>query len=130
MDHSKSSSRLEVTRALAGLGKDRPRSRAFAPRGDLTAVRTILEKVLNRRGLGERVQRYEFMQHWDKIVGGALAAVCKPEYLSNKTLVVRVLNSGWAQELAFLKPIVIQKVCGYLPKGKGIEDVVFRVGPL
>lgn len=107
---------------------DRPR--AFRPRGDLTAVRGILNKVLARKGLAAKVSKYEFIMHWPEIVGPAFVTVSKPECILKDTLVVRVISSGWAQEMGFVKPILLQKLARYLPPGQSVREVTFRVGPL
>jgi predicted nucleic acid-binding Zn ribbon protein len=107
---------------------DRPR--AFRPRGDLTAVRGILNKILARKGLAAKVSKYEFIMHWPEIVGPAFVTVSKPECILKDTLIVRVISSGWAQEMGFVKPILLQKLARYLPPGQSVREVTFRVGPL
>lgn len=106
------------------------RQRAFRPRSDLTAVRGILQKVLARKGLAAKASKYEFILHWPEIVGPAFVTVSKPECILKDTLVVRVISSGWAQEMGFVKPILLQKLARYLPPGQSVREVTFRVGPL
>jgi predicted nucleic acid-binding Zn ribbon protein len=83
---------------------------------------------LAHKGLDKKIERYEFILHWHEIVGESLARISKPECIHNRTLIVRVVHSTWAQELAFMKPVLIQKVIPYLRKGDSIDDIVFRVG--
>jgi predicted nucleic acid-binding Zn ribbon protein len=66
--------------------------------------------------------------HWGEIVGESLARISKPECILNKTLMVTVTHSTWAQELAFMKPVLMQKVRPYLKRGDVIDDIVFRIG--
>ncbi len=104
--------------------------RIFRKRGDLTAVRGILQKVLAHRGLADKVSRYEFVMHWEEIVGSAFASVSKPDCVLKNTLVIKVISPGWAQEMGFLKPILLQKIARFMPSGQAVTDVTFRVGPL
>jgi hypothetical protein len=106
------------------------RMQKFRAPSDLLLVKSILAKALARRGLEKKVERYEFILHWKEIVGESLAIVCKPECLSRNTLVVRVINSGWAQEIGFMKPLILQRLSKYLPAGDLVDDISFRVGPL
>ncbi len=97
---------------------------------DLTNVKSILSKVLSHRGMDKRVERYEFILHWHSIVGSRLAEVTKPDCIRNKTLIVNTLHSVWAQELTFMKPMLLQKLSHYLKPGDVVTDMVFRVGEI
>jgi predicted nucleic acid-binding Zn ribbon protein len=99
-------------------------------RTDLTLIKGILAKALAGKGLDKKIERYEFILHWDKIVGEKLAEVSKPEYISRKTLIVRVLHPVWAQEFTFMKAMLLRKLAPYLKRGDIVEDMIFRVGPL
>ena len=103
------------------------RRRAGAPT-DLTRIKAILSKALAHKGLDKKIERYEFILHWQEIVGETLARISKPECIVNRTLIVRVVHSTWAQELAFMKPVLIQKVTPYLKRGDMLDDIVFRIG--
>jgi hypothetical protein len=105
-----------------------PRRRRPGVSTDLTRIKGILSKALAHKGLDKKIERYEFILHWQEIVGESLARISKPECIVNKALIVRVVHSTWAQELAFMKPVLIQKVIPYLKKGDMINDIVFRVG--
>lgn len=94
---------------------------------DLTKVRSILSKVLSHRGLDKRVERYEFILHWQAIVGKRLAEVSKPECIVNKQLIVNVLHPAWAQELTMIKPVVLESLAEFLKPGDVVRDIHFRV---
>lgn len=106
------------------------RRRAAGVATDLTNVKSILSKVLSHRGMDKRVERYEFILHWHSIVGSRLAEVTKPDCIRNKTLIVNTLHSVWAQELTFMKPMLLQKLSHYLKPGDVVTDMVFRVGEI
>lgn len=97
---------------------------------DLTLIKGILAKALAGKGIDKKIERYEFVLHWDKIVGEKLAEVSKPDYISRKTLIVRVLHPVWAQEFTFMKGTLLRKLAPYLKRGDVVEDMIFRVGPL
>ena len=99
-------------------------------RTDLTLIKGILAKALAGKGIDKKIERYEFILHWDKIVGEKLAEVSKPDYISRKTLIVRVLHPVWAQEFAFMKMSLLRKLAPHLKRGDVVEDMIFRVGPL
>ncbi len=97
---------------------------------DLTLIKGILAKALAGKGIDKKIERYEFVLHWDKIVGEKLAEVSKPDYISRKTLIVRVLHPVWSQEFTFMKATLLRKLAPYLQRGDVVEDMIFRVGPL
>lgn len=97
---------------------------------DFTRIKGILAKALAHKGIDKKIERYEFILHWDKIVGERLAEVSRPEYISRRVLLVRVLHPVWAQEFTFMKSSLLIKLAPYLKSGDVVEDMIFRVGPL
>lgn len=106
------------------------RRRRAGVRTDFTRIKGILAKALAHKGIDKKIERYEFILHWDKIVGERLAEVSKPEYISRRVLLVRVLHPVWAQEFTFMKSSLLIKLAPYLKAGDVVEDMIFRVGPL
>lgn len=105
------------------------RRRRSAARTDLTLIKGILAKALAGKGIDKKIERYEFVLHWEKIVGERLAEVSKPDYISRRTLIVRVLHPVWAQEFAFMKMNLLRQLAPYLVRGDVVDDMIFRVGP-
>jgi predicted nucleic acid-binding Zn ribbon protein len=103
------------------------RRKRIGIRSDLTKVKGILSKVLSHRGLDKRVERYEFILHWPEIVGERLAEVSRPEYIRNRALIVNVIHPVWAQELAMIKPVLLESLAKYLKPGDIVQDMVFRI---
>lgn len=112
------------------LAKGHFRRRQRGVKTDLTLIKGILSKALAHKGIDKKIERYEFILEWGKIVGAKLAEVSKPEYISRRTLIVRVLHPVWAQEFAFMKPNLLRQLAPYLKRGDVVDDMVFRVGPL
>lgn len=104
------------------------RRRRVGVRTDLTLVKGILSKALSIKGLDRKIERYGFILHWKEIVGEGLAAVCKPECISGKTLLLRVAHSAWAQEITFQKPVILQRLRPFLRRGDFVDDIVCRLG--
>jgi predicted nucleic acid-binding Zn ribbon protein len=94
---------------------------------DLTKAKGVLSKVLAFRGLDKKIERYGFVLQWEKIVGTRLAEVTRPEFIRNRTLIVSVLHSTWAQELTMMKPTLIRSLAHYLQPGDIVRDMVFQV---
>lgn len=106
------------------------RRRRPGVRTDFTRIKGILAKALAHKGIDKKIERYEFILHWDQIVGERLAEVSKPEYISRRVLLVRVVHPVWAQEFTFMKSSLLIKLAPYLKSGDVVEDMIFRVGPL
>ena len=93
-----------------------------------TAVQSILKAVLKRHGLDEKIARYGFVAKWPEIVGEDVAKRSRPERFRGRTLVVRVTDSVWAQELSFHKKTIITRLKRHLAKNQQLDDIVFVVG--
>lgn len=87
----------------------------------------ILARVLKRHGLDEKLAKYQFVQYWPQIVGKAIAERAMPEAIRNKTLVVRVESSAWAQELSFQKIVIKNRLNKFLGAEQAINDIHFYV---
>lgn len=92
------------------------------------SVADILESTFKHLHISKQLKKYESFQHWPEVVGDDLAKVAYPEKISgNKILVVRVLNSTWAQELTFKKNEILEKM-NNLSNNVYLEDVRFLIG--
>jgi len=73
-----------------------------------------LELVI-RKGLGRR--QWEFIllaQAWEDVVGRRAAVHCMPAWIKKDVLWGYVDSSSWMQELTFMKPDILQKVCQHV----------------
>ena len=96
-------------------------------RSDPALVKKTLSGILAKYNLDKAFAKYEFVLHWPDIVGAEIAKRTKPECIRNKTLVVAVVNSAWAQELSFNKAMILQRLKGRLSDPDIITDVSFYV---
>ncbi|NDC38220.1 MAG: DUF721 domain-containing protein [Proteobacteria bacterium] len=97
------------------------------------AAGKILSLALKRYGLDKEVAKYEFVLHWRSIMGALIADRTRPEAIQGSTLVVRVSNPQWAQELAFQKEIILGRLNRFLKDSHAtaeVDDVRFVVGDI
>lgn len=105
----------------------------FRPKAQPKVVKDLLRSTLSRFGIDEQVSKYQFVLDWDKIVGPEIASRSKPHSLERGVLVVRVVNSEWAQELVFQKDVILSRLAKYsLVAGDTetarVTDIRFVVG--
>lgn len=74
------------------------------------SIQSVLDRYLKESGLEEPVRRYRTLQDWPEIVGKTIAAVTRPERISNGKLFIRVENDAWRNELVFYKKEIIEKI--------------------
>jgi predicted nucleic acid-binding Zn ribbon protein len=87
---------------------------------------TALKKALERHGLKEAVSRHSIVSLWPKIVAEGIARHAKAEKIVGSTLYVAVDSSGWMNELAAVKHVLLQKVNSHLERGIApITDIRF-----
>ena len=91
-------------------------------------VRGILGNTLEKYGLDKQLARYQFVLRWPEVVGPEIAKRARPECLRNKTLVVRVSNSAWAQELSFQRHVLLHRLKKLLDDPDMITDITFVTG--
>lgn len=82
-------------------------------------ISQTLQKVLTARGLSGRLGIYRVIGRWDSVVGTVIARHAQPHSIRGKKLTVQVDSPVWMQQLALLKPDLIEKV----NKGLGPETV-------
>jgi len=94
-----------LTRSMAAGG--------FRPKAEPKVVKELLRSTLSRFGIDEKVSRYQFVLDWEKIVGPEIASRSRPHSLERGVLVIRVVNSEWAQELAFQRELLLSRLARY-----------------
>jgi len=85
-------------------------------------VGDVLRDYLSRSGFAERLKQAGVVEEWPAIVGDKIAAISKPEAVTQDgTLFVRVTSAPWMQELQLLTPELLKR----LGKTK-IKRIVWR----
>ena len=88
----------------------------------VTRVGDVLKRYLARAGFGERLQQATVVEDWPKIVGDKIAAISRPEAVTQDgTLFVRVTSAPWMQELQLLTPELLKRL-----RATKIKRIVWR----
>ena len=93
-----------------------------------TPLAQVLEKMLEKKGLGGKLAQYALFEEWEKIVGASLAAKTEPLKIQGHQLVIGVEHSTWIQELQFMKPKLLEKIREMFPETT-IKDLRFSLAP-
>ena len=97
-------------------------------RAPVTAA-SLVGSALQKYGLSDAVNRYEFVDHWPEIVGEGLADKTFPEGLQADALVVRVPSSVWAQEMSLYKNVILERLKAFTtPGAREVRDLRFTIG--
>jgi predicted nucleic acid-binding Zn ribbon protein len=84
--------------------------RHFFPRRRGEAVGGILQRTLDRHGLGRRLDRHVPAAVWAEAVGADLAARAQPTVLSAGTLHVLVQDHRWRDQMDAAREMIIERV--------------------
>ena len=100
-----------------------PYKRNLAPQG----VASVLATALRRAGVDKQLNRYQFVLHWKEIVGEDIARFARPDCIQDGALVIKVMNSAWAQELSFHRETILSRLKKYTNPSSQIRDLIFQV---
>lgn len=103
----------------------RSRSRPSMPRP--CRVGTLLQELLARGGMEEKLREYRAWEVWDAVVGPQIAAHARPAKIRNQTLEVRVDQPVWMQQLQLMKPKILARLNEELGE-EAIADIYWRRG--
>lgn len=97
------------------------------------AIKSVLGDILERAGLKAAVDRQRVIVEWPQIVSPAIARHATAERVSGPILHVATDSSVWMNELAAIKPVLLEKVNACLAPGPPLfTDIRFvqrsRVG--
>lgn len=95
----------------------------------LTPLASALDNLAQRFGLSGRLLEHRLQRQWTAIVGQHVATHTQPEAIRFKKLYVIVDSSVWVQQLAFLKPSLIESV-NSAAGHPIVADIVLRVGEI
>jgi len=96
--------------------------------GDPAAISAILEKVLGKDDVTRRkMDEHRALAGWPTLVGPVVARHSQAERFRGTTLVVRVGDPLWLQQLHFVKRELLTKLQQTFPR-LGITEIFFRRG--
>jgi predicted nucleic acid-binding Zn ribbon protein len=88
----------------------------------------VVQGLLKKLGLQERVRQSAISANWPEIVGAAVAKHAQPVSFRNGTLVVTVDHPVWLQELErYHKALLLQKLRQHLGADT-VRNLIFRIG--
>lgn len=103
----------------------RPGSRR---RGRPEPIADTLDGVLERLGLARAVERHDVFREWEQRVGPEIARVARAHRVDGETLIVRVENSAWLNELSLRQNELLQRLNAGRRETK-IGRLIFRLDP-
>jgi hypothetical protein len=90
-------------------------------------VGSLINDLLEKRGLEDKVREYRTWQIWDETVGPQIAARARPVRIRDGVLEIRVDQPIWMQQLQLMKPKILTRLNERL--GGGIlKDIFMRRG--
>lgn len=110
--------------------RSRSRGPVAVAKTSFEGIEAVLKSALHQYGIDEDIARYRFVNHWSEIVGESIAQRTRPECIRNGQLVVRVVDSTWAQELSFRREAILKRLQRFLGADETVTDVRFYVGAL
>ena len=93
----------------------------------LTPIASALGDIAQRFGLSVKLLEHRLQRQWPVIVGEHVAAHTRPESIRFKKLSVIADSSVWVQQLAFLKPSLLESI-NTAAGSPIVTDIVLRVG--
>ncbi|MFC2159855.1 DUF721 domain-containing protein [Actinomycetota bacterium] len=82
-------------------------------------IGSIIGSVVDKMELNKKLRVSNIFNHWEDIMGPAIAKKSKPQKLVRKTLYVSVTTSTWANELSLMSEKLIEKINSFTG-----EDIV------
>jgi hypothetical protein len=94
---------------------------------NLSPLASILDDIAQRFGLSVRLLEHRLQRQWPAIVGEHVAAHTRPESIRFKKPYVITDSSVWVQQLAFLKPSLLESI-NTAAGSPIVTDIVLRIG--
>ncbi|MBI2844347.1 MAG: DUF721 domain-containing protein [Armatimonadetes bacterium] len=79
-------------------------------RKEFSAVSDLVKAGLERLGLAGAVKERSAVEVWEEVVGHETASVTRVERVREGVMYVTCRDSIWAQELHFLRPVIVRKL--------------------
>ena len=98
----------------------------------LTSVSHVLQHLISQYGLEGPLAEHRLREHWVDVVGNQIAGHAQPDKIRFRKLYLSVDSPAWMQELAFLRPTLLEKVNAALRRFKAgfhIQEVILQLGP-
>jgi len=87
-------------------------------------IGNLVERMFDRLGIAEKVERASVVANWEDLVGAPIARVACPVRVQGDTLFVEVESASWRMELSMMRPQLMRKLNAGKRRGR-IERIVF-----
>ncbi|MBT3208114.1 MAG: DUF721 domain-containing protein [Bacteroidetes bacterium] len=94
-------------------------------RNNTVAVKSIVEEILQKNKLDNKLKEVRLIKNWEFIVGKIVANATTNLYIKNRCLFIHLSSSVVRSELQMLQTTVIEAVNKYAGE-KIVEKVVLR----
>lgn len=95
--------------------------------GDPQRLADVVSEYVDERGWSTTVTAAGVVGRWEAIVGGDIAAHCRPESLVAGELVVAAESTAWATQLRLLQTTLLARIAAEV--GSGVVTRVVVRGP-
>ena len=98
-------------------------------RSALDALSGIIGLVANRKGWHDRFSRARLWDIWEEVTGPEISKSAWPDRFQGKdTIIIKVSDSIWMQQLSFIKHQILEKLNASLPEKTRFKDMRFELG--
>jgi hypothetical protein len=95
--------------------------------GDITHIREVVDAIFAAPSYPIDFEDMKLWKIWDGVVGKQIANHAQPSSIKRGTLVVKVSDSVWLQELGF-RAHEIKKMINHALQKEAIKKIRFKVG--
>jgi predicted nucleic acid-binding Zn ribbon protein len=96
-------------------------------RREITHIREVVEAIFAAPGCPVDLEDMKLWKLWDGLVGPEVASHARPSSIKRGTLVVKVSDSVWLQDLEFRAYEIRERINGALQR-EAVRKIRFRVG--
>jgi hypothetical protein len=108
-------------------GKNKARRLTRKRQGDLSHIREVVDAIFAAPNYPIDFEDIKLWKLWDEVVGRQVADHARPSSIKRGTLVVKVSDSVWLQELEFRAYEIKERINRALQK-EAIKKIRFKVG--
>ncbi|MGQ9745310.1 MAG: DUF721 domain-containing protein [Dissulfurimicrobium sp.] len=88
----------------------------------------ILRAAFVHNGWNNRLQRADVWRSWEDVAGREIALHAWPERFQGDTLIVKVSDSIWMQQLSFIKHEILGRLNARFPARLQFKNIRFELG--
>ncbi len=86
----------------------------------------VINELISDLNIKKNIRKFNIFNHWSEIVGTDVAKRTKPIKIFKDTLIIKVANSVWANELSLMSRQILKKINDFVGE-EVIKDLKFRL---